>query len=145
MVCSIIPVIFLVIFTSFYNNHDIYIAPDRVVCTSRDGFEDIETAYTAIWIVFYFMLPAVLLITFNGAILARLRKMTTIYKTFSSTNVSPHPQKVPATACHEHEISSVADTDITTLSAPESPTRKIEKPKQAVKSGEKINPSTGVK
>ena len=100
------------------------------------------TAYNAVWICFYFMLPALIIISFNAATLVRLRKTTTIYETMTSDNNASSPTKpVPATLPNKYELSSIANIDITkapssTVTMPESKTSE---------SGEMINSTKGVK
>ena len=134
--------IFIIIFASFPNAHGIVEEPGKVMCLHKEGFEDMGTAYNAVWIFFYFMLPALIIISFNAATLVRLRKTTTIYETMTSdNNASSQTKPVPATLPNEYELSSTANIDITkapssTVTMPESKTSK---------SGEMISSTKGVK
>ena len=160
----------MTLYAAFPNAHDVYEESGKVMCGHRVGYEDLDQAFNAVWITFYYMLPALTLMCFNVAILVQLRKITSIYKTIAKQHAAlssegglPHQTTTRASTTsqstgNDDDFSSVAytveNTDFMTVSGvtctesndingERSNSRRSGKPR--LDTGAKITLPTGVK
>lgn len=150
--------VFIVLHGSFPNAHDMSVEPGKVMCGLREGYEELETAFNNVWIMFYYFLPSVILICFNTAIVVRLRKVKKVHKTIenqrgsqSANDVSLQTNASVTESTNVGELTesyTIDNSDFTTAAAATSRAQVTSVPEPAEprdSNGKKISIPSGVK